>query len=298
MSTKSIGPDGTLTTTQWENTDVDLGLDLLNESTVATTVVEKVRAEKNQPSADPHQSDDLYKSAEILLNEGFDDDAKKLLWKILRNDSNYLPARKKLEEIHETELRQILGQSDDSVPKGFVTSFSPHEAESVLSALDHDLNLGMPSFFADTSDQLVDQLRPQWKDLSPKDQIDLGVAFAEMGFYPVAVEIFQDAAQSGLNSSAPDLRGINAAWSLMAFALIQNQEPLEAVMVIEPVLADADTLPEEKVEFLYLMGRAYEKMDRADVAIQWFQQVVQLDSSYRDAADRLQGNLKRIRSNR
>src|SRR4051794_40327574 len=85
-----------------EATRVDLGDDLLIPATPPAM------GGPEGGAAEEHSSDDQYQSARILINEGFTEDAKKLLRKILITDPHHVAARNSLGEILNREMQDLL----------------------------------------------------------------------------------------------------------------------------------------------------------------------------------------------
>jgi hypothetical protein len=109
--------------------------------------------------------------------------------------------------------------------------------------------------------------------------VDLGIAFLEMGLYDLAARQFKAAGRD------PDQ--IHATTGLHAYALILAGRPFEATLVLEPMLGDSELKAADKIDFMYLMGRAYERLMKPDVAAHWYEQVAELEPHYRDSQERL-----------
>ena len=296
-------------TTGWTGTAVDLGDDLLQERTRVLGEDARVESEESVARArtsDPlsaipsgplsaDQISDLLQSAKILQSEGFTEDAKRVLRKIILADPSQVNARKKLEEIHELELTQIFQETEarrtfewdetDALPK--------FDSDSVMRSLDRDLELGI---FGDgeTVESLAlekrvfggaDQMEKFAKDLenslgasTPRDRLDLGVAFFEMELFELAARQFQAAAHD------PALKA--SATTMQATSMIQMGRSFEAMLLLEPLIGETNIPREEKIEYMYLMGRASERLRKTEAALHWYKLVRDVDPYYRDTEDR------------
>lgn len=251
------------------------------------------------------QIEDLLQSARILAGEGLLEDAKKVLRRILLVDSDRLSARKMLEEIHETEIKQIIGDSDQPRRRLFTRPDDIEleaSAEAVLKGLDRDLGLGMqedrPSLFRDREalEQFGARMDRDFSGSPVSERIDLGIAFLEMGLPALAVRHFR-AAVSTL-SFAPDAAAdqsaetdastpLLVATGLLAYALIVDGRGFDAALALQQILNDVEIQRERKLELIYLMGRAFESLDKHDVARGWYAQAAEIEPHYRDLVDRL-----------
>jgi tetratricopeptide (TPR) repeat protein len=297
---------------KFDETHVDLGDDLLEKTAIIAfskepEVVPKpdnVQQGVLESSIDqPTSVEDALHSAKILVNEGFLEDAKKVLRKILVKDSGNALARKHLEEIHQLELKQIFGDTESRRPYRKKVEINPptQDAEEVMRQLDEDLNLGVFSVKSlgasdpmATADQLslfqdprliaefCDRLEKDLIHADPQDWIDLGVAFLEMDLFAIAARLFSGAGKkidlSDLNQNSLRM-SVNC---LLALTLILAGRPYEAISKIQPLLGDLSVPSEQKVELFYLMGRTYESMKRPTMAFQFYQKVMEIDPHYRD----------------
>jgi tetratricopeptide (TPR) repeat protein len=117
----------------------------------------------------------------------------------------------------------------------------------------------------------------------------MGIAFLEMGLYDLAARQFRPA----LSSPEHEV----TANGLLAYALILAGRPFEATLCIEPVLGDSEVPREEKVDFLYLMGRAQERLGKPELARQWYERAREIEPSYRDAEERIRALARKVPSN-
>jgi hypothetical protein len=79
----------------------------------------------------------------------------------------------------------------------------------------------------------------------------------------------------------------HSASCLYAQALILCERAHEAVEIIQHALRSPIASFEEKLELMYLMGRASEKLRNTAAAHGWFRLVAEIDPIYRDVQDRI-----------
>lgn len=262
-----------------EGTQVDLGDDLL-EPTEERSLLE---------SRGPESA---FQNAEILFREGFTEEAKKELYRILRETPKDPSARKLLDEIQQFELNRIFQSHEKPEEK---TSRFP--MRSILKELDRELQLGIfershpasleASFFEDSVQiqSYLENLEKELKNASLKDRMDLGIAFFEMGLYEIAAHQFRKVSELSIRGAEYDLSV--SALGLQALSLIEGGRPFDAILMVEGALADPDLRESDRIDFLYLMARAHEELEKWEAAGEWYHQVLENDPSYRDAKQRL-----------
>lgn len=292
---------------EFEGTRIDLGDDLVEKTAMLTRPESQPEAEIGDdavaPAVEerletPTQIEDHLESARILMTEGLLDEGKRILRRIILADPRHLAARKMLDEIHEQELKQIFGEGRSSPRgrsrQGEALDVSPMSSELVMRQLDRDLKLGVFGE-GDAGEALASELSlfqsrealaafgvKLDRDLagsSARDRLDTGIAFLEMGLYDLAARQFKAAMR--------DAEHRLGATGLQAYALILAGRPFEATMGLEAVLGDSELPREEKTDFMYLMGRAYEGLKNPRVALQWYQQIQEMDPHYRDTDERM-----------
>jgi tetratricopeptide (TPR) repeat protein len=259
----------------------------------------------------PEQLSDQMQSARILMGEGIFEDAKRILRRILLTDPSLVEARKHLEEIHETELKQIFGESETPRHRlrRAAEPITPIEisADIVMQGLDRDLKLGIFDERGDAGDEGRAAQLSLFKDKAAMERfgarmdedfggapaaerIDLGIAFLEMGLYDLAVRHFQAATSrlvlEELKEGTPREPAL-AATGLLAYALILGGRAFEATIRLQPLLNDVELDKSRKLDLIYLMGRAFEAMGKLEEARQWFGQAAEIDPAYRDVLERL-----------
>lgn len=295
-----------------EGTRIDLGEDLLDAKTAMFQVP------GSEPPATPErlpetpeliglasagagpvppialeQVSDLLESARILMSEGLLEDSKRLLRRILLTDPSRVDARKLLDSIHELELKQIFGESE--TPRKRVgwreRRVAPEQsAEEVLSGLERDLELGtgdLPSLFRDAASmqRFGEQMDRDFSSSPASERVDLGIAFLEMGLSDLAARHFRAACATLRHSS--DGESLVSATSLLAQALLQGGRAFEATIELQPLLNDVEIERPEKLDLIYLMGRAFEALGKPLEARQWYAQATEIEPGYRDTGDRL-----------
>ena len=237
---------------------------------------------------------ELLENAKILLNEGLLEEAKKTLRQILISFPGHVSARDMLDQIQDDELQQIFLSDEGPFVSRLSASKQPEvDSEELMKRLDQDLRLGVfdtdvPSvgiesfsLFQDEKamEKFILKLEKDMVGATSRDLLDLGIAFLEMDLYSIAARLFKlDCSREG----AP-----LAATALWALSLILLCKPFEAIAKMQPVLRNTDLKNLDKIEFFYLMGRAYEVLKEFPLASQFYQQVVDLDAGYRDSEWRL-----------
>jgi tetratricopeptide (TPR) repeat protein len=297
---------------EFEGTRIDLGDDLVEKTAIliapggplATTPPEEEseQGDREAPPEDtrldtPTQIEDHLESARILMTEGLLDEAKRILRRIILADTRHVIARKMLEEIHEQELKQIFGEGRLSRSRrGAQEDFdvSPLSSELVMRQLDRDLKLGVfdegdggeammseLSLFEskDALESFGAKLERDLAGTSARDRVDTGIAFLEMGLYDLAARQFRAATR--------EVEFKLSAAGLLAYSLVLAGRPFEATMELEALLGDSELVGAQRVEFMYLMGRAYEGLKNLRSAFQWYQQAQEAEPRYRDTGERM-----------
>lgn len=277
---------------KFEGTRVDLGDDLVTQpQDVAPKEPEAAKPREETP-------DDLLRSAEILVGEGLVDEAKKILRRLLIQHPETTIAKKRLEEIQESEIKKIFLES---VPrKRYGADTESLEAnlkrnrEDVLEQLEKDLKLSgdskrigfeLDETFLDFYQELEAQMaKPPGATVA--DRLDLGFALFEMGLYGLACKQFEMA--------IPDVdRGLEAA-SWFGFSLLMAERPFEVVLALEPFVQDTRIPEAVRAEFVYLTARAFEMMKNFEQSIFFLQIVETWVPGYRDALDRITSIQERL----
>ena len=282
------------------STAIDLGDDLLEKTVHSFSAPEKtlVRNQKESDARSHETLDEQVSSAEILISEGLIDEAKKLLRRVILQDAEKYSARKLLDQIHELELKQIFGTGP--APR-YRKKAEPNssgldliDSEQIMRNLDRDLDLGIfddaetpePSLASlslfknpKALEEFADKIDVDYVGAAPRDRLDLGIAFTEMGLYELAIRQFR-AAQKSADFTFP-------ATALLAYVVILGGRAYEALLTMESTLGDSDLSPLEKLEVVYLSGRANENLKRFELAIQWYREVHSIDPDYRDHRERL-----------
>lgn len=275
MSTRTPGIPEENTQTQ-----VDLGDDLLKTRTLMRPIEERNPAPVESP-------DELLVNAKILIGEGLLDEAKAVLRKILLVDSANAGAQEKLAEIQKLEIKQILNTDGPRSrrsyrPKG-KNADDVFDPEQVLASLEKDI--GMPDVdtepFGDAAERsaFVASIEAQYQQATAQDRIDLGIGFMEMGLFKLAIEQFLVASRDPMTEKK--------AIALGAYTKILSGRAFDALLDLDPLVADASVSPEGKLDYGYLVARAYEALTRYDQAAIWYRGVLQIDSQYRDSQERL-----------
>ncbi len=273
-----------------ENTQVDLGEDLLTTKDTTREMGEEELFELGSRMGSP---DEMLASARILFNEGILEEAKKILFKLVRIEPRNILARKLLDEIHQQELRVLFSDVEERKPR--FRSSGPQEiedTETVIAKLEKEIGIE-PVNFADFIFTDPRQIEAYWhslkahlSDMELDDRLDLGVAFMEMGWLDIAERIFFEVARLATESElkSTELK----SKSLQVFALSQLGRDFESIMVIETILNRSDFSDPEKIEFHYQLARIYERTQRPKNAVEVYRHILQVDRRYRDSLERFQ----------
>jgi tetratricopeptide (TPR) repeat protein len=266
-----------------DSTRVDLGDDLIGASIIAP------RTSESKDKLSGPTTDEQFENAKILANEGFIEDAKKLLRKILISDPKHGPARQHLQQILDREMNDLLADRDTAVKrpqlferKGKNARTTQITGEEVLRELEQDLGLSDGN-----RENPVATVQADVKGTSETDRIDLGIAFIEMGLYEQAISHLHAAIELIERSDTPDHLQKISATALLARAFLLAQRPYDAIHLLHAIARDAEIAPQDKVEFFYLMGIAYEQAGDRKAALPWFEKVRDLNPRYRDIQERL-----------
>jgi hypothetical protein len=263
-----------------EETSVDLGMDLLEKT--APLKIPK----RSDLALDSESVEELLENAKILHGEGLSDDAKRILRKILIRAPEHPGAKHALADIHAREESQIFEESPERRSLGQTQRIrkilQEESTEQIVRGLSDELDLeDRTSRFSSETElqEFANELDRSLALTSAQDRLDLGIAFLEMGIPELAVRQFQVSARSTehyLGSTA-----------LLAQALIAADRPFEARLSLEPILGDTELSKAQKIEFIYWLARSEEKRLELESALGFFQEVIGIDSTYRDTLDRV-----------
>lgn len=263
----------------FEGTAVDLGEDLLEGTSTS-----QQRPARQEPSP----QDDIQR-AEILIGERLIDEAKKVLRKILVRDALNPRAKQLLEQIQENELQELLAADVPRKRSAEPSILGNDTSDSIIERLEKDLGISIqkpavavvPDLFRDelTLGKYNDHILKTVLKLHPHDRIDVGVAYFEMGLYDLARAIFDSIVRY-------DEFRVQATY-LLGLALIHGGKAIEATLRLEPMARDMSLPESDKVDFLYLMGMAFEALSDAHRAREFYKRVYRLNPRYRDVVDKL-----------
>lgn len=278
-------------------TRLDLGDDLLQTKTISRSPAKAKSPKEAPPPVDTSADagvEELLVNSKILIGEGFLDEAKATLRRVLRMEPTNLTARDRLEEIQKTEIRRLLGQ-EESPRSSFLksklkTEENNESAESVLLALENEVGMQSQStleYFSKPGDLpiFLEGLDKLCAGATAQDRMDLGIGFLEMGLYDVAVSLFRNASQDEKND--------RKARGLLATALVAQGKYFDAVIELESLIADQSGTAEEKIDYGYLAGLAQDGLKNFEAAVRWYRAVLHIDPEYRDTSERMQISLKK-----
>jgi tetratricopeptide (TPR) repeat protein len=108
---------------------------------------------------------------------------------------------------------------------------------------------------------------------------DLGIAFREMGLIDEAINAFQKATRgSGFRVRASEALGE---------CFLEKGQPGVAATILDRVVTEKNLDDDSLVGVFYLLGRTAEELDKPDEAANYYQRVIAVNMSFRDAARRL-----------
>ncbi len=267
-----------------DQTVVDLGEDLLESN---TGIAESIAV---LPPPRPTISDDEYQKGEILMGERLLEDAKKIFRKILRINPHHKKAKECLDEIQKQEIQELL----TSQPKRHKihlqeTTQDLLSTTEVIENLEQALHIhldkleGGPSisFFLTEEDCLSfsKDVIKKLESLPQREHIDLGIAFYEFGIPEVSVKIFENLIKN------PEYKAVGMY--LLGLSLIAQGKAIEATIRLEPLARDLTLSETQKIDFLYLMGLAFEKLNDAKKAKEFYRRAYLLNPKYRDLGEKI-----------
>jgi hypothetical protein len=287
------------------STSVDLGDDLLDQTRTRTrTQTMPGTTQGAQPRREVVQ-DDL-QSAKILYGEGLIDEAKRVLRKILIGDPGNAPAKQMLSEIHALELKQIFAGTSRrrrfSLPQkpdgqGIAEEeLAGIDSEALIKGLDRDLGLGLfdevPGLLQETlataakaEVEIEAGLGKSLQGASARDRLDIGICLLEIGMTRLALEQFLLAGEMLDKGREPELS--LAAASLLAQAQLRCDLPHDAIETLQLALMESGMAQDRKIDLVYALGRAHEKLGRGPEAHGWYLRAASIDPTYRDVQESL-----------
>ncbi|MGE4231951.1 MAG: tol-pal system YbgF family protein [Bacteriovoracia bacterium] len=264
---------------EFTNTSIDLGEDLLHP-------------DKQQSTADIAPVSDAanqLEQAEILEKENLYDDAKKILRKILiqkKASSDLIrKAQDLLDKIHLTEEKQLLHTEKKFFSE--VDNYDKIDVARLIAKLDYDLRLDfqkeqvqvIPDLFKDKDslEKYIESIHAL--DLSFAEQKDLGIAFLVMDIYPIALALFEVLARN-------EKFRIEATY-LIGVCLLQANRAVEATIRLAPMVKDVSLDEQNRCDFLYLMGRAFEMLGDKRKAKEFFKKIYKAIPRYKDVSEKI-----------
>jgi tetratricopeptide (TPR) repeat protein len=153
-------------------------------------------------------------------------------------------------------------------------------SEEVLQELEEEFGL-------DQAEGAPAEVRADLKGTTESDQVDLGIAFMEMGLSDQAITLLRAALELIERKAEPSSIERISTVALLARAYLLAGRSYDAIHLLHAVLRDAEIVPNDKIEFFYLMGMAYEKAGDRKAALPWYGKVRELNPQYRDVIERL-----------
>jgi tetratricopeptide (TPR) repeat protein len=255
-------------------TQIDLGDDLIGTQTLSRPIPEEL-------APPPEATNELLLNAKILIGEGLLGEAKQVLRKILLKDSSHVLALEKIAEIQKLEIKQLLNPEENKNRRNYNRRSSHREedldfdGDQVRKNLERDLGIEEGS----TYEKIKIQIADQFLNASAQDRMDIGVAFLEMELFDEALAHFELAKQ--------DISFERKATALSIYGKIISGKAFEALLDLDPLIADEGIESSQRVEYGYLMARALEELGKHAEAHAWYRGVLEIESQYRDSFERL-----------
>lgn len=133
--------------------------------------------------------------------------------------------------------------------------------------------------FAKMLSQFKEKVSENLDSSDVRAHYDLGTAYKEMGLLDEAITSFQAA----LRASADHL----ATYEMMGQTFMEMGEPEAAIRTLERGVRSATAVEDELVGIYYYLGRAYEELERKEVAVDYYDRVFALDINFADVTERL-----------
>ena len=226
---------------------------------------------------------DEVESARILFREGLIDEAKKTLFRILSHQPDFISAKKLLTQIEQVEMKELFlerASAARSRPPRF------ENTDRILESLNRDLGLELDLPHRSDEEQWSATAVENAK-FSPREYLDLGIAFFEMECFADALrELLRAEKRIRIEQTFLDKTGIMVA-ALIAQCLVNLGKAFEAKTHLEPVLTEPDLKHEDKLNLYYAMGIVEQALESAPSAVGWFKKVLQIDPDFKDAQNRI-----------
>jgi tetratricopeptide (TPR) repeat protein len=133
--------------------------------------------------------------------------------------------------------------------------------------------------FAEMLDKFKAGVARSVEDTDFDSHYDLGIAFREMGLIDEAINAFQKATRgNGFRVRASEALGE---------CFLEKGQPGVAATILDRVVAEKNLDDDALVGVFYLLGRTAEELDQPDEAATYYQRVIAVNMSFRDAARRL-----------
>lgn len=263
--------------------NVDLGLDLLKETAPAN-------------SYSLSESDELFSSAQILWNEGWVGEAKKILRQILRWNPAIVSAQKLLDEILAAELADYLGKERIKKDMGFqpergrgnerqkVQKADPRLTESKLLADLFEGGINQEDdeewvFQAAYIKEIEQSFYLLFLEATAESLIDYAVALQEMDLKPLALK--------ALNRLITFPAFEDIAKLMQAEIFIQQGEAKNVLAVLDSGISMK--VADHELIRLYYIARGYELFGRNKEALLMYEECIKFAHINSDSSGGLMG---------
>ena len=226
--------------------------------------------------------DDL-EEAEFFLQQGLRDEARTILEDLAsRFPANPL-VQEKLAELHAAESARV-SQSSAATPV-FASSDSTQsladelaaELSNVFDEEDHSVDYSVEDVFEEFKKGIHNQISDEDSDT----HYDLGIAYREMGLFDDAIAEFKTAMRTKEKEVLCHM--------MIGLCHVEKGDTVDAVTQFKAGLYVDGVTDQESVALYYELGRAYERLDDAQEALYFYDNVLKKDPAFRDVGSRVDG---------
>ena len=242
---------------------------------------------------DPHASlIDVYRSAQILLQEGLHESAKKLVHYLLIRDPQFLLAQELLEQIQEHELKNLLSSGKSQGPQRHRVSNHDVSIQDIVDSislkkwvLEEDFCIWEDPHLSQLSTEVIDVVCQK-----NRPSIEFAISFFQMECYELALYVLKKI-ESQLDlmvfveKEKDEMRQLIWILSIQAWVFLEKEQ--QALAMIQKSLYEDHTSIIFRRELLYWLGRVFELQKKPKHAMQVYESLLIQDPEYRDIQYRL-----------
>lgn len=257
--------------------EIDDNLDFVQDASTDLDISFDLEDEKADTATDDNPSRNIQadlEEAEFYLQQGLYAEADKLCRDILAYDPDSEECRQKLDEIKALQAQaetKPAGREDVSIKDAFADSLSEDDFDFNLDDLQTDTDVDKKVFKTDVDEQIAaDDMESHY---------NLGIAYREMGLYEDAISEFEKAEKE-------PARYVDCQM-LKGLCFSDKNEYDNAEAMFKQALNSEYLEDIQRLNLGYELGLLYERADRKSDALVSYQDVLSLDSNYRDVSDKV-----------